>query len=124
MLKVVSLLKRKEDMSLEEFRKWALEEHPPLGKKLPGIRHYRMSVVLEDNPDLPYHAVSEFWFDDEAARAAAFATPEGNVPFDGFVCSNPLGYADTKNSTDNRQGTDNTQNAFVKQFPVHNDPLS
>ena len=39
MLKVVSLLKRKEDMSLEEFRTWALEEHPPLGKKLPGIRH-------------------------------------------------------------------------------------
>ena len=53
MLKVISLLKRKEDMSLEKCGKWALEEHPPLGKKLPGIRHYRMSVVLEDDPDLP-----------------------------------------------------------------------
>ena len=48
MLKVISLLKRKEGISLEEFRRWALEEHPPLGMKLPGIRHYRMSVVLED----------------------------------------------------------------------------
>ena len=64
MLKVISLLKRKEDMSFEEFRKWALEEHPPLGKQLPGIRKYRMSVLLEDNPDLPCDAVSEFWFDD------------------------------------------------------------
>ena len=63
MLKVISLLKRKESMSLEAFRRWALEEHPPLGKQLPGIRHYRMSVVLEDNPDLPADAVSEFWFD-------------------------------------------------------------
>jgi uncharacterized protein (TIGR02118 family) len=79
MLKVISLLKRKEGMSLEEFRTWALVEHPPLGKKLPGIRHYRMSVVLEDNPDLPADAVSEFWFDDNQARLAAFATPEGQA---------------------------------------------
>lgn len=79
MLKVISLLKRKEDISLEEFRQWALEEHPPLGQQLPGIRRYRMSVVLQDNPDLPYHAVSEFWFDDDAARQAAFATPQGKA---------------------------------------------
>ena len=79
MLKVISLLKRKEGTSLEEFRNWALEEHPLLGKKLPGIRHYRMSVVLEDNPDLPADVVSEFWFDDNEARLAAFATPEGKA---------------------------------------------
>ena len=79
MLKVISLLKRKEGASLEEFRKWALEEHPPLGKKLPGLRHYRMSVVLEDDPDLPADVVSEFWFDDNEARLAAFATPEGKA---------------------------------------------
>jgi uncharacterized protein (TIGR02118 family) len=79
MLKVVSLLKRKDDLTFEAFRKWALEEHPPQGKKLPGIRQYRMSVILEDNPDLPYHAVSEFWFDDNDARVAAFSTPEGKA---------------------------------------------
>jgi uncharacterized protein (TIGR02118 family) len=79
MLKVISLLKRKEEISLEDFRRWALEEHPALGKRLPGLRHYRMSVVLEDNPDLPCHAVSEFWFDDNEARLAAFATPEGKA---------------------------------------------
>ena len=79
MLKVVSLLKRKEGMSLDEFRKWALEEHPQIGKKLPGMRHYRMSVVLSDDPSLPADAVSEFWFDDNDARVAAFATPEGKA---------------------------------------------
>jgi uncharacterized protein (TIGR02118 family) len=77
MLKVVSLMKRKEGLSLEEFRHWALEEHPALGQKLPGMRHYRMSVVLQDNPNAPADAISEFWFDDEAARVAAFATPDG-----------------------------------------------
>lgn len=79
MLKVVSLMRRKESLPFEEFRKWALEEHPPLGRKLPGMRHYRMSVVLEDDDDLPYHAVSEFWFDDNDARLAAFGTPQGKA---------------------------------------------
>jgi len=79
MLKVISLLKRRDDLSFADFRKWALEEHPQLGMKLPGIRHYRMSVIQEDNPDLPYHAVSEFWFDDNDARVAAFATLEGKA---------------------------------------------
>jgi hypothetical protein len=37
-----------------------------------------MSVVLEDNPDTPYHAVSEFWFDDEASLAA-FGTSQGKA---------------------------------------------
>jgi len=66
-------------MSLEEFRTWAFEEHPKLGKKLPGMRHYRMSVVLEDNPALPADAVSEMWFDGMEARNAAFATDEGKA---------------------------------------------
>lgn len=79
MLKVISLLKRREDMTLEEFRKWATEEHPPFGQKLPGLRRYFMSVVVEDSPDLPYHAVSEFWFDDKEAMLAAFATPAGKA---------------------------------------------
>lgn len=79
MLKVISLLKRKEGMTLDEFRDWAMNIHPALGKKLPGIRHYRMSVILDEDPALPYHAVSEFWFDDNEARLAAFATPEGKA---------------------------------------------
>ncbi len=77
MLKVISLLKKKDEMSFEAFKKWALEEHPTLGKRLPGIRHYRMSVLVEENPDAPYHAVSEFWFDDNNARIAALNTPQG-----------------------------------------------
>ena len=79
MLKVVSLLRKKDDISLEQFRNWALNEHPEKGKQLPGMRHYRMSVVLEDDPDLPYHAISEFWFDDNEARLAAFGTPQGKA---------------------------------------------
>ena len=79
MLKVISLMQKKDEYTLKEFRTWAFEEHPQLGKRLSGMRHYRMSVVLEENPDLPFHAVSEFWFDDNDARLAAFGTPEGKA---------------------------------------------
>ena len=79
MLKVFSLIKRREDLSLDEFRSWALEEHAPKGRLLPGLRQYSMSVVEADDPDLPYHAVSELYFDDEEAFAAAFASEAGNA---------------------------------------------
>ena len=79
MLKVMSLMKRRDDMTLDEFRHWAQVDHPLLGKKLPGMRSYRMSVVIEENPDWPFDAVSEFFFDDKDTMAAAFATPAGKA---------------------------------------------
>jgi uncharacterized protein (TIGR02118 family) len=78
MLKNFSVMKRKEDMSLEEFRDWALNKHPELARKIPGMRQYRMNVVLTDNPQTP-DAMSEMWFDDMDARNAAFATDEGKA---------------------------------------------
>ena len=38
MLKVFSLIKRREDLSLDDFRKWVFEQHAPMGKELPGLR--------------------------------------------------------------------------------------
>ena len=38
MLKVLSLMKRKEGMSFDEFRDWALNKHPELARKIPGMR--------------------------------------------------------------------------------------
>ena len=55
-LKVFSLIKRREDLSLDEFREWVFEKHAPMGKELPGLREYHVSVVEQDDPDLPYHA--------------------------------------------------------------------
>ncbi len=50
MLKVLSLMKRKEGMSYAEFRNWALNEHPPFALKLSGLKGYRMNVPKEENP--------------------------------------------------------------------------
>jgi uncharacterized protein (TIGR02118 family) len=77
MLKVISLLKRKEGMSREDFYDWAKNEHVKLGKALPNIRGYRMNVARLDEPEAAFDAISEMWFDDVAAFDAAFATPHG-----------------------------------------------
>ena len=79
MLKVFSLIKRREDLSLDDFRTWILEQHAPMGKQLPGLREYHVSVVEQDDPDLPYHAVTELYFDDEDAFKAAFASEPGKA---------------------------------------------
>jgi uncharacterized protein (TIGR02118 family) len=79
LLKVISLIKRRDDLPLDEFRAWALEQHAPKGRELPGLREYRMSVVEQDDPSLPYHAVSELYFDDRKAFEAAFATEAGKA---------------------------------------------
>jgi len=79
MLKVLSLMKRKEGMSHADFRNWALNEHPPFAEKLPGLRGYRMNVPVADNPDSPYDAISEMWFDSAEARASAMASDAGKA---------------------------------------------
>jgi uncharacterized protein (TIGR02118 family) len=79
MLKNFSLMKRKEGMSLADFRRWAMEEHPMLAKQLPGLLHYHMSVVLDGQAELPADAVSELWFENMETRAAAFATDAGKA---------------------------------------------
>ena len=79
MLKVFSLIKRREDLSLDEFRDWILNEHAPKGRELPGLRQYHVSVIDNDDPALPYHAVTELYFDDEDAFKAAFASDAGKA---------------------------------------------
>ena len=79
MLKVLSLMKRKEGTSFEEFRRSTRDEHPALAKKIPGMRGYRMNVPLAENKDSPFDAISEMWWDDDAARLAGFATAEGKA---------------------------------------------
>lgn len=79
MLKVMSLMKRKDGMSYAEFRNWALNEHAKLAAKIPGMRGYRMNVTVEEVPDAPYDAISEMWWDSDEARLAGFATEEGKA---------------------------------------------
>jgi uncharacterized protein (TIGR02118 family) len=79
MFKVMSLMKKRSDLSFADFRTWALEKHPVLAKKLPGLKGYRMNVAREEKTENPYDAVSEMWFESAEARLAAMGTDDGKA---------------------------------------------
>jgi uncharacterized protein (TIGR02118 family) len=77
MVKLVSLMKRKDGMSREEFARWAIEEHAPIGKRMPDIREYRISLQRADQPDTDFDGVFELWFDSIEALQAALDSDVG-----------------------------------------------
>jgi uncharacterized protein (TIGR02118 family) len=80
-VKAVILISRRDGTSLEEFTRHFDETHRSLVAKLPGLRRFVLNHVLPDpsGPPPAYDAIAEDWFDDPAAMAAAFASPEGQA---------------------------------------------
>ena len=84
MIKLVFCLRRRADVSEEEFHRYWLEEHGPLVRQRAatlGIRRY-VQVHRVDTPandsirasrdaDEPYDGVAELWWDDLASLATA-----------------------------------------------------
>ncbi|HTK11393.1 MAG TPA: EthD family reductase [Ktedonobacteraceae bacterium] len=85
MAKLISLIKRKEGMSQEEFARWAVESHALIGKRMPGIRQYRINVRGADQPEEEFDGVFELWFDTAEALKAAFDSPVGAEARDDAV---------------------------------------
>ena len=83
MIKVVSLLTRKDGISHEAFVRHWFEVHAPLAHAVPGIRRYVQSHIVgtRTRPDVAETEVvvdgsAELWYDDPAALEAAGRTPE------------------------------------------------
>jgi uncharacterized protein (TIGR02118 family) len=73
MIKRITLVKRREGMSPEDFTRHWTTTHAELAKRLPGIRGCRINVVREwVDGDQPWDGVGEVWFDSEQAMEAAF----------------------------------------------------
>lgn len=79
MVKLVSLMKRKQGLSREDFANWAVQEHSSLGLKFPGVRRYHISVVRADQPETDFDGVFELWFDSMEALQNALDSPEGTA---------------------------------------------
>jgi uncharacterized protein (TIGR02118 family) len=87
LLKRISTLKRRPDMSEDDFRReWIT--HRDLVRKMPGVAGYRQNVVIareriKGQPcsydELPIDGIVELWFADTAALQAAFGSPAGNT---------------------------------------------
>lgn len=83
MIKVLSLLTRKDGITHEEFVRHWLEVHAPLAHAVPGIRRYVQSHIVDtlSRPDIPDTAIevdgiAELWYDDLESFRRAAATPE------------------------------------------------
>jgi len=85
LLKRISTLKRRSDVSEEDFRReWIV--HGFMVQEMPGVSAYRQNVVVarervKGQPcgydDLPIDGIVELWFEDPAKLDVAFASAQG-----------------------------------------------
>jgi uncharacterized protein (TIGR02118 family) len=78
MYKVVTLVKRRPDLSVEAFQEYWRDRHAPLVARLPQLRRYVQSAALPQgyrNGELLFDGMEETWFESEAAYEAARRDP-------------------------------------------------
>ena len=83
MIKSLSLLTRRPELTHEDFVRHWVEIHAPLAHAVPGLRRYVQNHIQDERrrPDIPetqvaVDGVAELWFDDRAAMERANASPE------------------------------------------------
>jgi len=86
MIKSISILTRKPEISREEFIRHWTQVHAPLAHKVPGVRRYVLSLINEEprRADVPTQEVeadgiAELWYDSIESWRAAYASPEGKA---------------------------------------------
>jgi uncharacterized protein (TIGR02118 family) len=85
-LKRMSFLRRRPDVSVEQFAdEWRIK-HAQWVKTLPGVLGYRQNLITHrespkghvvDHGGLPIDGIVELWFDNPDTLDAAFASPQG-----------------------------------------------
>ncbi len=86
MIKSLTLLTRKAGLAHEQFMRHWVEIHAPLALKVPGIRRYVQTHIMEERqrPDIPssdieIDGIAELWYDDQDSMRKALASPEGKA---------------------------------------------
>ncbi|MES2535547.1 MAG: EthD domain-containing protein [Pseudomonadota bacterium] len=93
LLKRMSTIKRRADISPEKFQREWFEVHAGLVKKLPQVLGYTQNMIIEravENggksaaldgtyDDIPIDGIVELWFEDITSLEAAFASPDGQI---------------------------------------------
>jgi uncharacterized protein (TIGR02118 family) len=82
MYKIISVLARKPDQTVEEFVKHWEQVHAPLVKSVPGVVRYTLSIVKGSSTrtdgvgplKLPADGFAELWFEDMASLQKAAAS--------------------------------------------------
>ena len=79
-VKRIGLVRKREDMSHEQFVAHWLGTHAGLCVKLPGMVRYSVNLVDRARfPKFGFDGFSELWFESEEALNAALTSPEGKT---------------------------------------------
>jgi len=79
MVTVLTFLKRKSGMPVEDFQRYWLTRHPAVVVRLPGVRRYVQSHTLLSaygRGEPAYDGIAEVWADDTNALRAMTRSPE------------------------------------------------
>jgi len=79
MVKVITFLKRKAGMPVDEFQRYWRDRHPEAVTRLPGIRRYVQSHTLPSayrDGEPVYDGIAEVWADDTDALRAMTRSPD------------------------------------------------
>ncbi len=83
MIKSISLLVRRPELTHEQFVKHWVDIHAPLALKVSGIRRYVQSHIVDERrrPDIPaigveIDGIAELWYDDRDTMTRVLASPE------------------------------------------------
>lgn len=95
MIAAISLIRRRSDISMEQFRRHWLHPHGTMTAELPATRRYVQHHPLLDESGTNAYAralrvdgIPELWFDDIEARTIAYTSPriaECNVDSEHFI---------------------------------------
>jgi uncharacterized protein (TIGR02118 family) len=94
MIAAISMMRRRADVSLDQFRRHWLDPHGVMTAGLPGVRYYIQSHCL-DAPgmnalarELAIDGFPQLWFDSIEARRVAYTSPriaECNIDSEQFI---------------------------------------
>jgi uncharacterized protein (TIGR02118 family) len=82
MIKRITLIYRREGMSVEEFRRHWLQVHGPLAARTPGLRRYVQHHVVESRTRtnlLRPDGIAELWFDTAEDEQRFFDSELGRL---------------------------------------------
>jgi uncharacterized protein (TIGR02118 family) len=86
MVKVLTFIKRKPGMTVEDFQHYLLTRHPSVVTRLPGVRRYVQSHTLPSSyrkGEPAWDGIAEVWADDtEALRAMTRSPANADVQAD------------------------------------------
>lgn len=98
MIKLVFCVRRRSDLSVDDFKKYWVENHAPLVKKHAAAleaKRYVQSHTVEDDTNAALRAsrgateafdgIAEVWWDSRDALSAVLSRPEGQAAGDALL---------------------------------------